>query len=182
MHFLKTAKHQNVTSMPKHFSWEMKLDVQRWLILWDHGKRSPPRLPDWPSSSHFVQQRILPWKAPWQLHQEAVGEVCNTVEKWQGTVCWNGEKRQQQTHIPRGYGPPFHWQHWHISLLIAVWNSLFCIVPCAIVWKRFLCFEPVSFPTDHTPTKHNMIHKEVRHYCHSNVPPPPPFFSNMPLQ
>ena len=35
-------------------------------------------------------------------------------------------------------------------------------------------YKTVSFPTDHISTKYNMIHTEVRHYCHSKAPPPSP--------
>jgi hypothetical protein len=52
----------------------------------------------------------------------------------------------------------FYWHHWQISLLIAVDTNFFCSLFCAAVLNRFPCFQLVSFLTDHTFTKYNMIH------------------------
>jgi hypothetical protein len=90
------------------------------------------------------------------------GEVTrNILAKWRKNLAENI------------YGP---WLYPDLSLtkvdkfqVTIVENNLVCILLCATVLNRFLCFQPVSLFTDHISTKYNMIHKEV-HYCHSNAP------------
>jgi hypothetical protein len=43
-------------------------------------------------------------------------------------------------------------------LLIAADTNFFCSLFCAAVLNKFLCFQLVSFLTDHTFTKYDMTH------------------------
>jgi len=134
-------------SLNRKWNWMCRGDYSPACEIRDQGYWFFSPSQDWPSAYFVLRGRMTVTSRGWRWCVQCGRKVARNI-------LLKTRKRANRKHICLC----FYWHHWQISLLIAVDTNFFCSLFCAAVLNRFPCFQLVSFLTDHTFTKYNMIH------------------------